>query len=107
MAGGGGRKPQAVPPAHGQVAGEFKYEHSDVGHGYLLISARNGSLHVDYRPVPGPAAQNQDKVDNCLGLADRGAKYMPKKQHSHANRQLHNVPLNRLNVCPRISTVGW
>jgi hypothetical protein len=62
VAGGGGRKPQAIPTANGQVAGEFKYEHTHIGHGYLLISARKNPLRVDYKPVPGPDKQHSDSV---------------------------------------------
>lgn len=62
VAGGAGRKAQAVPAAHGQVAGEFKYEHSHGGHGYLLISARSTSLQVNYKPVPGPDPHNGETV---------------------------------------------
>jgi hypothetical protein len=62
VAGGMGRKAQQIPAANGQVVGEFKYENSHSGHGYLLISAQEGQLHFDYKPVPGPDRRHGDKL---------------------------------------------
>ena len=66
VAGGGGRKAQPIPQAKKQVKGEFKYEHSHIGHGYLLITAKNGKLQVKYNPVPD--LKRGDKDDITISL---------------------------------------
>jgi hypothetical protein len=59
IAGTGGRSPQRVLAGTGQQLNDIRFDRSQAGHGYLLVTAAPDAVQIEYRPVDDPAGRDR------------------------------------------------